>query len=93
MCAPTAFINRFLVWQCGVLVVMTRKVFWNAYRQRYAKLLRNRPFSPRIIRENLSNLWLGFKTTNFTNHTNDLSWGFLATNFHELFLLNLCEPW
>ena len=24
---------------------------------------------------------------------NDLSWGFLATNFHELFLLNLCEPW
>ena len=69
------------------------KGFWNAYWQSYVKLLRNRPFSPRIIRENLSNLWLGFKTTNFTNHTNDLSWGFLATNFHELFLLNLCEPW
>ena len=34
------------------------KGFWNAYRQRYVKLLRNRPFSPQIIRENL---WLALK--------------------------------
>ena len=66
MCAPTVFISRFLVWRCGLLVVMTRKVFWNAYRQKYVKTLRNRPFSPQIIRKNL---WFGFKTTNFTIHT------------------------
>ena len=58
---PTVFISRFLVWRCGLLVVMTRKVFWNAYRQRYVKSLRNRPFNPKIIRENL---WFGFKATN-----------------------------
>ena len=34
------------------------KGFWNAYRQSYVKLLRNRPFSPQIIRENL---WLALK--------------------------------
>ena len=42
------------------------KVFWHIYRQRYVKILRNRPFSPQIIRKNL---WFGFKTTNFTIHT------------------------
>ena len=66
VCAPTVFISRFLVWRCGLLVVMTRKVFWHIYRQRYVKILRNRPFSPQIIRKNL---WFGFKTTNFTIHT------------------------
>ena len=65
MCAPTVLISRFLVWRCGLLVVMTRKVFWNAYRQRYVKILRNRPFSPQIIRKNL---WFGL-AKNFTNHT------------------------
>ena len=34
------------------------KGFWNAYRQSYVKLLRSRPFSPQIIRENL---WLALK--------------------------------
>ena len=58
MCTPTVLISRFLVWRCGLLSVMTRKVFWNAYRQRYVKILRNRPFSPQIIRENL---WLALK--------------------------------
>ena len=65
MCAPTVFISRFLVWRCEVLVVMTRKVFWNAYRQKYVKTLRNRPFSPQII---CKNLWFGL-AKNFTNHT------------------------
>ena len=53
------------MWRCEVLVVMTRKVFWNAYRQRYVKSLRNRPFNPKII---CKNLWFGL-AKNFTNHT------------------------
>ena len=90
-CAPTVFISRFLMWRCGLLVVMTRKVFWNAYRQRYVKILRNRPFSPQIIRENL---WFGFKATN-SLFTQFFYKDFSATNSHKfpqtIFLLNLVE--
>ena len=79
------------MWRCGVLVVMTRKVFWNAYRQRYVKLLRNRPFSPQIIRENL---WLALKPQN-SLFTQFFCKDFSATNSHKfpqiIFSLNLVE--
>ena len=91
VCAPTVFISRFLVWRCGVLVVMTRRIFWHIYRQRYVKTLRNRPFSPQIIRENL---WLALKPQ-ISQITQFFYKDFSATNSHKfpqtILLLNLAE--
>ena len=72
------------------------KDFWNAYWQRYAKLLRNRPFSPQIICENL---WFGLKPqiSLFTQFFTKIFLPRINTNFHKpsscWISLNPCEPW
>ncbi|MCI6224912.1 MAG: hypothetical protein MR656_07310, partial [Bacteroidales bacterium] len=50
---PNGFHQPFFGVAMWITGCHDTKDFWNAYWQRYAKLLRNRPFSPQIIRENL----------------------------------------